>query len=414
MTLARTAFVGAFAFVFVASTAVIRGQNTSTDWTQWRGANRDASGAFATPTTWPEQLTKKWMVDVGQGYATPLVIGNRVYVFARQGANEVMSALDAANGKVLWQTRYPVAVAMNAAAVRHGDGPKSTPAFADGKIFSIGTTGIVTAFDAATGKQVWQKPGTAPLPMYTNHAFSPLVDRGLVVFHLGGHDRGALTAFDVNTGATKWTWNGDGPGYGSPIVADLGGTRQIVTITQGKVVGVDAASGTLLWERPFVSSNFTNSMTPLLYGQTIIVGGAGGHTHAFTVSKANNRWATTNVWENVDVPLRLSNALVVGDTVFGLSGRNQGQYFSVDARTGRTLWTSEGRQAGQAAIVRAGTALLSLHDDGTLVVFRSASPAVERVRSYKVADSETWAQPAISGNRIFVKDVSTLALWTLN
>ena len=223
-----------------------------------------------------------------------------------------------------------------------------------------------------------------------------------------------LTAFDVNTGAVKWSWNGDGPGYGSPIVADLGGTRQIVTITQGKLVGVDAATGALLWERPFVSSNFTNSITPILYGQTIIVFGNGGPTVAFTAKKQNTQWVTEDVWQNPEVPGRLTNGVMVGDVFFGLAGRNMGQYFSADGKTGKTLWTSEGRQAGNAALVRAGDLVFSLQDGGDLVIFRVASAAVEQLRRYKVADSETWTQPVIAGNRVFVKDVSTLALWTMN
>jgi outer membrane protein assembly factor BamB len=207
--------------------------------------------------------------------------------------------------------------------------------------------------------------------MYTTHAFSPLVDGGSVIFHVGGHNQGALTAYDAATGDVRWQWTGDGPGYGSPIVATLGGVRQIVTITQGKVAGVNAGNGMLLWERPFVSSNFTNAMTPLLYGETIVVGGAGGATQAFTVSRTDAQWTTTTVWETADAPLRLSNPLIVGDAVFALSNRNQGQYVSVDARTGRTLWTSEPRQGAQAAIVRAGSVVLSLQDSGDLVVFRS-------------------------------------------
>ncbi len=390
------------------------GQQAPADWPQWRGPNRDAAGSLTVPATWPEQLTQRWKVTVGLGYATPLVVGNRLYMFSRQGTDEVMTALDPTNGMTVWQTKYAAAVTMHPAATRHGDGPKSTPAFANGRLYSIGTNGAVTSFDAATGKQLWQKPGGSVLPMFTNYAFSPIVDRGLVIFHIGGHNDGALTAFDANTGDVKWQWKGDGPGYGSPIVADLGGVHQIVTITQGKVVGVDAATGTLLWERPFVSSNFTNALTPLLYGQTIVVGGAGGATHAFTVARNGSQWTTVNAWESAEAPLRLSNALVVGDAVFALTSRNQGQYISVDAKTGRTLWTSDPRQAAQAALVRTGNVVMSLQDDGNLVVFRSGGVAFETLKKYKVADSETWAQPSLSGNRIFVKDVSTLALWTLN
>jgi hypothetical protein len=102
------------------------------------------------------------------------------------------------------------------------------------------------------------------------------------------------------------------------------------------------------------------------------------------------------------------------DALFGLTNRNQGQYFSVDAKTGKTVWTSEPRAAAQAAILQTGDLAFSLQDDGNLVIFRGGTASFEPIRRYKVAESETWTQPTISGNRIFVKDVSNLVLWTLN
>ena len=390
-------------------------QRPSTDWPQYRGPNRDgSSGAFSAPQTWPEQLVQRWKIQVGTGYATPLVVANRVYVFSRRGENEAMTALDAETGRELWQTGYPVAFTMNNAASRHGMGPKSTPTFANGVLFSIGMTGVVTALDAQTGKQIWQKPGTIPVPLYTSHAFSPLVDGGIVVFHVGGHDKGALTAFDVKTGAAKWSWEGDGPGYGSPIVAVLGGTRQIITITQKKIVGVDIANGALLWERPYAIPSNSNANTPLLHGQHLIVSGNGGPTVAFSVANTGGQWTTTTVWENADIPLRLTNGVLVGDLLFGITNRNAGQYFGVDAKTGTTLWTTEGRQAGSAAIARSGNLLFSLEDDGELIVARSSQTAFEPLKRYKVAETPTWAEASLSGNRIFVKDLESLTLWTLN
>jgi hypothetical protein len=100
--------------------------------------------------------------------------------------------------------------------------------------------------------------------------------------------------------------------------------------------------------------------------------------------------------------------------MFGLTNRNAGQYFGVDAKTGKTLWVSPGRQAGNAAIERAGDFFVSLEDDGDLVVVRNGQTAFEQVRKYKVADGETWAEAALSGNRIFVKDLNAVTLWTLN
>src|SRR5688572_6254726 len=303
---------------------LIHAQRPPSDFTQWRGANRDGVVA-SVPDTWPERLTQRWKVEVGLGYATPLVVGNRIYMFSRVGENETMSALDADSGKVLWQTGYPASFTMNSAAVRHGPGPKSTPVFANGRLYSIGMTGIVTAFDAASGKRLWQKPASAVETTYTSHAFSPLVEGSQVIFHTGGHDKGALTAFDMNTGTERWSWTGDGPGYGSPIVATFDGTRQLVAITQGKLVGVDVSNGALLWERPFVSGNFTNSITPVLYGQTVIAWGNGGPVTALRPARRNGRWVAEAVWENSELPGRLTNWVIVRDMLFGLSTRNAGQ-----------------------------------------------------------------------------------------
>jgi outer membrane protein assembly factor BamB len=302
---------------------------------------------------------------------------------------------------------------MNPATKAHGPGPKSTPVFFNGRLYSIGMTGVVTAWDAATGKQVWQKPGAGPEMLYTSHAFSPVVDAGHVIFHVGGNDKGALTAFDLNTGAVVWSWTGDGPGYASPMVATIDGVRQIITPTQVKIVGVDATTGALLWERPMVHQFVSNSITPIVSGQTVIVAGT-GPLFAFAVAQRAGKWTTEQIWENTELPLRYATPVVSGDMLFGLSGRNSGQYYAIDAKSGKTLWTSDGRQAAHASIARAGDLLFSLESDGELVIARNSQTAFEALRKYKVSANETWAQPAISGNRVFVKDVTALTLWSWN
>ena len=385
------------------------------DWTQWRGPNRDGVvSGFVPPAPWPERLTQRWKVEVGLGYATPIVVGNRLYMFSRLGDNETMTALDVETGKVLWQTDYAAPFMMHSAAARHGAGPKSTPVFSNGRLYSIGMTGTVTAFDAATGKEIWRKPGSPNVPQYTSHAFSPAIDGNNVIFHVGGHNNGALTAFDVNTGDVRWTWTGDGPGYGSPVIATLGGTRQVVALTQQKLVGVDAANGTLLWEVPYAVGGDTSSLTPIVYRQTVIVGANGHPVEAYSPVRQGAQWVANKVWENAEVTMRMSNGVIVRDMLFSLSTRNAGQYFALDARTGKTLWTSDGRQAGQAAIQTAGDLVFSLEDDGELVIARVTPTASQPVRRYKLAEVDTWAQPVISGNRVFVKDISSLMLWTLN
>jgi len=384
------------------------------DWPQWRGPARDgAIRAFREPPSWPMTLTKRWNVEVGTGYATPLVVGDRIYVFTRQGDNEVMMALDAASAKVLWRTSYPAPFKMNPATAPHGPGPKSTPTFAANRLFTLGISGIVTAFDATTGRQIWQRPADPVEPLY-HTAMSPLVVGNQMILHVGGHDKGALTAFDVATGKARWSWNGDGPAYGSPLLFDLGGTPQVVTFTQKNLVGVSLEDGKLLWRRPFTTPSTTTSQTPILFKDTVIQMGRDNGVTAFRVKPGSGEWATTDVWHTDNVSSHMSDAVAIDNVLFGLSHLNSGEYFALDLETGKVLWKSAPRQAAHAAIARAGNTLFSLEDDSELVVIRANREKFEPITRYKVATSDTWTQPVISGNRIFVKDVSSLTMWTID
>jgi outer membrane protein assembly factor BamB len=178
------------------------------DWTQWRGPNRDGvAEAFDVPASWPDGLRQRWSVEVGSGYATPLLIVERLYLYVRQAEDEVMLALDPANGETIWRSAYPAPYEMNPATNPHGPGPKSTPAHADGRLFTLGMSGIVSAFAADDGELLWQVPGRNVEPLY-HTAMSPVVDGDLVVFQVGGHDDGALTAFDTASGAVRWSMDG--------------------------------------------------------------------------------------------------------------------------------------------------------------------------------------------------------------
>ena len=406
----------AMALCISAASLAVHAQRGAGDWTQYRGAARDGNApGFTAPATWPEALVQKWKIEVGTGYASPIVVGDRVYVFSRRGDNEGMSAHDAATGKELWRFGYSAPFTMHSAATRHNQGPKSTPIYTNGRLLSIGMTGVVTAWDAATGKQLWQKPASDVVPLYTTHAFSPIVDGNTVIFHVGGHDRGALTAFDIGTGNAALELAGRRPGirladHRRPSAVRGRSSRSRSPRSSASTSQAGRCSGSV----PFPSQVSTNSNTPILHGQTIIVSGNGGPTVAFTAAKNGATWTTTNVWENADIPLRLTNMVLMGDMLFGMTNRNAGQYFAVDAKSGKTLWISPGRQASNSAIARAGDYLLSLEDDGELVVVKNSQSAFEIVKKYKVADGETWAEAVFSGNRIYVKDLNHLTLWTLS
>ncbi len=401
--------------VLTAFTALTAAQTSSQDYPQWRGRNRDGEAAgFVQPKTWPNALSLKWKVDVGPGYATPILIGTRIHAFTRRDENEVLTALDCETGNVIWKTSYPAPHKVVAAAEGHGPGPKSTPLFYNGKLYTLGISGIVSSFDASTGRLLWQKAAPPVEPLYGNAAMSPLGEKDVVIFHVGGHNQGALTAFDANTGAVKWSWAGDGPAYASPVVAEFQGTRQVVTMTQQNVVGLSAATGELLWQRPFASPFTNNAITPILYRDTIIVSGYERGVTAFKPVKQSDHWGTESVWQTQEISMFMSNPVVIGDTLYGLSQLKSGQFFALDVKTGKTLWLGEAREATNVAVTKAGDLLFLLNDSGELIVARSSRTKFEPLKRYTVANSATWAQPTISGNRVFVKDASSLALWTVN
>ena len=382
-------------------------------WPQWRGPARDGvASAFTVPTAWPAQLTKKWEAAVGVGHASPVVAGNRVVVHTREGTRERVAAYDLASGKQLWQQDVEAPYTVNPAARAHGPGPKSTPAIGGGRVFTLGISGIFSAHDLATGKLLWRKNAPSTPPIYGTAA-SPMVDGTSVIAFLGGENAGALTAMDAATGTAKWEWKGDGPGYSSPVIATLAGTRQVVVQSQTKLVGVNAADGRLLWEAPIKTPFDQNSVTPVVVNGLVIYAGLENPTIALRVTPNPGKvWTVAPAWRNEDVSMYMSSPAATGNALFGLSNKNRGQFFAIDAATGKTLWTTKGREAENASIVRAGDYLLLATTNSELIVARANAARYEEVKRYSVADSAMWAHPAFAGRTIIVKDVNTLTAWT--
>jgi FOG: WD40-like repeat len=399
------------------ATAAARAQ----DWPQWRGPARDGrlSGpAAAAPERWLAKPARAWKVPVGVGHSSPLIVGDAVYVFAREGDSEVTRRLDLTTGKEQWQDRYAAPYEMNPAARGHGKGPKSTPLYADGRLYTFGIGGTLSCLDARTGKVVWRhdfaKEHKETSPAFGT-AMSPVIEKGLVIAHVGGNGDGALTAFDAKTGAARWRWTGDGPAYASPLVLTLGGVRQVVTQTQKRCVGIDAATGKLLWEVPFTTAFDQNSVTPVAAGDLIVFGGMRQPTFAVRARKAGADWTAEKVWQTPEATFYMSTPVLSDGKLFGMSERRGGQMFCLDAATGKVLWSGEGRLGDNASVWDVGGYLLTLTTGADLIVYKKgADGALTEAARHTVAESPVWASPAVApGGRLLVKDLDSLALWTL-
>jgi outer membrane protein assembly factor BamB len=392
-------------------TYVAASAQSGTAWPQWRGPARDGVAAAQAPATWPATLTQRWKVAVGAGYSTPIVADGRVFVHARTGDNETITAYDAATGKPIWTDAHPAPYKVNPAAASHGPGPKASPAIANGRLYTFGISGILSCVDAATGKVIWRKQPSPEQPSF-GVATSPIVVDGMVVVFTGGQQHGALTAFDAASGVVRWQWTGGSPAYASPVLATLAGTRQLVTQSRTHVIGV-GLTGALLWQVPITTPYDQNSVTPVVIGDLVVFSGLSNPTTALRIVKSGATLTPQEVWKNADVSMYMSTAVVAGDALIGLGQRNRGQFFAIDWKTGRTLWTTRGRETENAALIRVPGYTLIQTTEGELIVARDSATAFDVVKRYDVAESSTWAHPALVGNQLFVRDAKSLTLWTI-
>lgn len=381
------------------------------DWNQWRGPGRNGLVKdFTAPENWPGELNLDWKVEVGEGYSSPLWVGDRIYLHSRVGDEEVVAAYSPQDGSKIWETRVVTPYEVDPAAAEHGKGPKSTPILHEGVIYTFGISGTLSAIDAGDGTVRWRHDfkdrfeKTSPL---FGTAASPLIVNDLVITHVGGHDKGALSAFQQADGELRWEWTGDGPGYASPIVIEFAGRQQIVTQSQQWIVAVDAENGQEVWKLPFVTSSYQNSVTPVALSDSVLLSGL--DQGVFAVRPGSGEPET--LWKSSRVSFYMNTPVLKDGRLYGLSHKRRGQFVCLDPATGDLLWGSRGREGENAAILATPKHVWFLTNESRLVVVEAGADEYSPVAEYTVADSPTWAHPVIFKDSILIKDLNHLARW---
>ncbi len=387
------------------------------NWPQWRGPAR--TGVLTpdeAPTVWPPELKKGWSVEVGEGYSSPVSSGGRVFVHARRDPQEVVSAIDLATGTVAWTQKYPAPIDKNPYAKQMAKGPYATPLVAGGRLYTLGTTAIVSAWDDSTGAVVWRRDFSSRIDtskLFCGSAMSPLMTSSGVIVHVGDDRSGTILALDPATGKERWATDVSGPGYASPIELTLAGVQQIVTMTTRSVIGVETSSGKLLWEFPFDDEWNENIVTPVGTADGVIVSGVRQGTRRLRVAKSGTTWTATEAWHTPDIAMYMSSPVMAKGTLYGHSSKRKGQFVAVDPETGKLLWGTEGRNATSASVVAAGDHLAFLTTESQLIVSPVDATAFQEIRRYTVASSATYAHPIVLRERVIVRDASNVSLWTL-
>lgn len=407
------------------------------DWAQWRGPARDGvATGIAAPAHWPETLVKRWSIEVGGGHANPLVVGDQVYVFAQRGDAELVAAYALADGKLLWEESYPHRFTPHQEAAEHGKGPFATPIVADGRLFAFGIDEVLSAFQlpadrTTAGKLLWRNDYRTQYPLsrpYYGTSFSPLVADGKLIVFVGGPDpkdafspdkpgTGALLALDPATGKEIWRWANDGPPYASPLVVEVDGTRQVLTQTQRAVVGVELATGKLLWRMPYVVDWDNTIITPaMIAADTFVLSAYQQPLAAYRIHRDSTGWQVASVWTNREASLSMASPLLLGGQLWAFTATKNGQIVRVDPKDGAITWRSAPGLGDHATLVAVGQLLWVLRNDAQLMVIDTA--AVEGsttqprlIAETEVASSPTWSHPIPLADGLLIRDRSRLTRW---
>ena len=401
---------------------------SAADWPQWRGPERNGisreTGLLKQwPTAGPKLL---WQVnDLGDGYSTPAVVGNRIYLMSNQGMeNEFVQARSTEDGKVIWTTR--VGNVGNPNQDPSYPKARSTPTVDGALIYALGSDGDLVCLDAKDGKVRWQKSLRKDFggePGEWAYAESPLVDGDVLVVTPGGA-QATIVALNKKTGVAIWKSaipGGDPAGYASAIVVQAAGRKQYVQFLSKGVVGVDAKTGEFLWRYAEAAKGPAQMFTPIASGESVYAG-ANGVGAGLVRLKANDPGvAAEQVYSERGLPNWFGGAVLVGDYLYGTEGGTQ-SLLAIEFATGKVKWKTE--SFGHASVIYAD-GLLYLHGVNGEVALVAATPEAYRIigRFTPPARPEhkksgpypeaSFSLPVIANGRLYIRDLSTIWVYDI-
>ena len=392
--------------VALAATVVTQAAN---DWPQYLGPSRN--GVYAGPAladAWGANGPKAvWRKQVGQGFAGPAVVGNRVILFHRVGNEEVLESLDAATGDAVWRYAYPTRYRDD---FGFDEGPRAVPVVADGVIYTFGAEGQLHAVDLAKGTRLWSEDTMKRFGVpkgFFGAAGSPLVEGGRVIANVGG-DKAGIVAFEAKTGKVLWSATDDDASYSSGVAATIGGRRLGVFLTRDSLVGLDPASGMVQFQRRWRAriAASVNAATPIIVGDEIFVSaqyGPGAGVLRVNGSQLTDVWTSDDVLSN-----HYATSVFYNGYLYGFHGRQEfGPSFrAVEFETGTVKWSQEQFRAG--SVLLAGDRLLITREGGELILASASPQAFKPIARAQILQGVVRPYPALADGLLYVRNENTL------
>lgn len=382
-----------------------------------------------------------WKKRVGEGYAAPAVLGDRLVFFHREGDDEVVECLDVRTGATRWRHTDPTEFRD---PYGYNGGPRAAPVLTDNRCFTFGAEGRLTCLDLTTGNLVWQRETHREFdvpPAFFGAGSTPLIDGDHLIVMIGGHPRSGVVAFELATGATRWQAIGfddfpaapmriqrDRPpeklaSYASPAMATIHGQQHLLCFMRPGLVSLDPATGQkrfAFWFRSPLHDS-VNAAQPVVIGNRIFLSAA-YDTGAVMLDVAPDGGSATVVWQDEDaMQNHWSTTISRGGFLYGFSGRHeQGSDFRcIRAQDGTALWrtptagslSSDEAFYGRGSAIFADGRFIVMGERGTLALVEATPERFREISraTFPELDHPCWTAPVLADRRLFITGCRAVA-----
>ncbi len=378
------------------------------EWPLFRGANGDGVSHEAILIQWPaEGLKLLWRVPVGDGYSGLSVASGRLFTIEQRGRDEVVAAYNPATGKELWKSAW----AGEFKSFIGGNGPRSTPACQNDKLFVAGALGEVRALNAADGRLLWRKDlrEEKGATVRWGNAWSPLPE-GNVVYVLPNAKGASVAALESATGKLIWKALEDEQGYTTPMLVELGGKRQLLVVTAERVAGLNPTDGKLLWSYPWKTDHGVNVAQPIVSeGKQVMLSAGYGHgSMLLDVTFSGASCQASMVWQNKNLKSKFNSPVLWKGHVYGL---DEGILTCIELSTGSRKWKA-GRY-GYGQLILASGHLVVVTEQGEVALVEARPEAYREKAKFRALEGKTWNMPALSDGVLYMRNEKEMAAFRI-
>ncbi len=381
----------------------------------YRGADR--TGVIPGPAlarTWDDAAPRLvWRQPVGGGYASFVIKGPLVITIEQRRNEEAIAAYDFDTGRERWIHAYPAVFSEQMG----GDGPRATPVIVEDAVYALGATGVLTCLELATGEPRWslnilEQNGSQNLTW--GMSGSPLVYDGLVLVNPGNQDGTArsrsITTFDLATGSPRFDGGETTASYASPMLVTLDGVRQVLVFDAEGLAGYNATNGNELWRTPWKSDVGVNAAQPIVIGNNSVFISSSAGAALYELQQEDDRWQVDEVWQNFRMKCGYACPIAYQGYVYGI---DENILVCLELATGKRMWKDRDGQYGHGQLLRRDDLLVVLGEAGELALVEATPKGFHELGRIQAIEGKTWNNPALAGNRIFVRNHLEMAAYDL-